>query len=92
VIFNQPNHTVSTVIAALRRHTEIIRLEAPPEPTGGTTVSRGLYAGKSRYRGQRGQTGQKGQQSQTRFQRNRQDTQGVCWYCAKPGHRRQDCF
>jgi len=77
---------VSAVIAALRRHTEIIRPEAPPEPTGVATVSRGLCAGKSRYRGQRGQ------QSKTRFQRNRQDTQDICWYCAKPGHRRRDCF
>lgn len=53
IIFNQPDRTIATVIAALRRHAEIIQLtEAPSNPTGGaggSTVTRGLLVGKHRY-------------------------------------------
>ena len=35
IISNQPDRTIATVIAVLRRHAEIVQPDAPSNPTGG---------------------------------------------------------
>lgn len=53
IIFNQPDRTIATVIAALRRHAEIVQPDAPSHPTGGaggSTITRGLFTGKNQSR------------------------------------------
>ena len=47
VLPTQPDRTVNSVIAASRRHAQIIiATEGPPEPTSGATNPKGLFAGR----------------------------------------------
>jgi len=49
IIFNQPDRTITSVIAALRRHAEITQPDLAAASTGnagGITISRGLYSGR----------------------------------------------
>jgi len=49
IIFNQPVRTITSVIAALRRHAEITQPDLTAASTGnvgGTTISRSLYSGR----------------------------------------------
>ncbi|KAF8429991.1 hypothetical protein EV426DRAFT_570219 [Tirmania nivea] len=77
--------TIATVIAALRRHAEIVQPEVPSNPTGGaggSTVTRGLFTGKNGPR----------KFNNKRFGSGSSGKKYICWYCAKPGHRQQNCF
>lgn len=97
MIFNQQTKTISSTIAALHRHAEIVQT-GPPEPTSGATHTRGLFAGQphphlgcSGYgrfnRGNRGNRGNYG--GNNRGSNNRSNKEDLCWYCSKKGHRQQ---
>ena len=94
MIFNQQDRTISSVIAALHRHAEIVHpTTGPPEPTSGATNTRGLYAGRKPYQrpNRQGRSQAQGQ-SQGQSQTQGKNTDTTCWYCGNTGRRQKECF
>ena len=72
VIFNQPERTITSVIAAPRQHARIIQ-KVPVLPFLEGKSSGGKFWGKPNA-------------LQHPFQRfDRKTKSEICWYCAKPG-------
>jgi len=88
IIFNQPGRTITSVIAALRRHAEITQPDLAATSTGnagGTTTSRGLYSNSGQ--GGRGRFRKFGQHrnSGTGIKRTESDI------CSKKGYPQRNC-
>jgi len=96
IIFNQPDRTITSVIAALRRHAEITQPNLAAAPSGNTgatgnagetTISRGLYSNSGRGGRGHGRFKRFGQQNGG-IKRTESD---ICWYCSKKGHQQRNC-